>query len=115
MSVGRFIKVTESLISGSVFLDGGYSYAGRDLNPLILAVFTPWECSLRREHEEAQQHVTQLDQAIQVIERLVSRNADSTQKITTAPARTVMSDATRRKLSNRTESTLGWQKPGPAR
>ncbi len=54
---------------------------------------------LRREHEEAQQHVAQLGQAIQVIEKLVSRNADSTKKITTAPARTAMSDATRRKLS----------------
>jgi hypothetical protein len=54
---------------------------------------------LKREREEAQQHVTQLDQAIQVIARLVSRNAGSTNQGTSAPARTVMSDATRRKLS----------------
>jgi hypothetical protein len=56
---------------------------------------------LKKEHERVQEHVAQLAQAILAVERLESRNAIPSHHVTAAlaPAKKVMSAATRRKLS----------------
>ena len=66
---------------------------------------------LRKEHEQAQNHVAQLVQAIAIIEGLESRNASTTNHATTPPTKYVMSAATRRKLSIAQKARWAAKKP----